>query len=41
MNHIGIGVAGNDQQVVIVQIFSRKVLAVTKLVDAANNCNII
>jgi hypothetical protein len=31
MNHIGLGVAVSETHIVIVQILSRKVLAITKL----------
>ena len=37
MNHIGLGVAASDEHVVIVQILSRKVLAITKVNDAPGN----
>lgn len=33
MNHIGLGVAASESHVVIVQILSRKVLAITKIQD--------
>jgi hypothetical protein len=34
MDHIGLGVAAGDQHVVIVQVLSRKVLAITKVNDS-------
>jgi hypothetical protein len=41
MNHIGLGVAANESHVVIVQILSRKVLAINKVNDAPNQSGIL